>query len=131
MIIRMSETGFLEDDISSAANPSIALKFLRDRVSSANQFGMISFEGTNSWNFFENDFMSQLPVFEHECGPKTLGKYNAMATPFIFQNGNFDLATHRENGSPVPTNQINFPFFLRFKPGPGLNVTDGKSRFFE
>jgi len=77
VIIRMSETDALVDGVSRASNPSIALKFLRDGVSSANQFGMVSFEGTNSWNFFENDLMSQLPDFTHDCGPKTLGKYNA------------------------------------------------------
>jgi len=59
----MSETGFLVDDISRAANPSIGLKFLRNGVPSANQLGMISFEGTNSWNFFENDLMNMLPDF--------------------------------------------------------------------
>jgi hypothetical protein len=53
----MSETDLIADG-SSAANPSIALKFLRSGVSSANQFGMVSFEGTNSWDFFANDFMS-------------------------------------------------------------------------
>ena len=51
MIIRMSETGFLVDGISRAANPSFGIKFLRDGVPSANQLGMVSFEGIDGWNF--------------------------------------------------------------------------------
>jgi hypothetical protein len=58
VIIRLSETDLIVDGISGAANPSIALKFLRSNMASANQFGMVSFEGTQSWNFFTNDFMS-------------------------------------------------------------------------
>ena len=64
VIIRMSESNLLVDGISTSANPSIALKFLLNGVESANQFGMVTFESTNSWNFFENDFMTQLPVHE-------------------------------------------------------------------
>ena len=36
VIIRMSETDLIADGISEAANPSIALKFLRDGIHSAN-----------------------------------------------------------------------------------------------
>lgn len=80
----MSATDIVADGISTAANPSIAVKFLRDGRDSGNQFGMVSFEGTDSWNFFDNPFMSHLPVHEGECGPKTIGKFNAQATRFIY-----------------------------------------------
>jgi len=73
----MSESDLIADNISGSANPSIAIKFLRDGQSSANQFGMVSFEGTNTWDFFANPFMSHLPVFQGDCGPKTIAKYNA------------------------------------------------------
>lgn len=91
VLIRLSATDIVADGISGSTNPSIALKFLRDGEDSGNQFGMVSFEGTTSWNFFENPFMTHLPVFEHDCGPKTLAKYNAQVTPFIFQTGSSDL----------------------------------------
>jgi len=63
----MSETDVFADGLTQALNPSIALKFLRDEENSANQFGMISFEGTDSWDFFANPFMTHLPQFEEEC----------------------------------------------------------------
>ena len=82
----MSETDVVGDSFSASANPSIAIKFLRDRQESANTFGMVSFEGTNTWDFLANDFRSQLPDFSpgNQCGPKTIGKFNSQATPFIF-----------------------------------------------
>ena len=52
-----------------------------------------------------------------------------MVTPFVFQNGNLDLAEYGEDGQRV-TNP-NMPFFLRFVPRSNLPVTDGNSRFFE
>jgi len=94
----MSETDVFVDGLTQAANPSIALKFLRDGESSANQFGMISFEGTDSWDFLANPFMTHLPQFEGECGPKTIGKFNAQATPFVFQTGSLDMAEITETG---------------------------------
>ena len=36
VLIRLSETGIIADDISNSANPSFALKFLRDGRDSAN-----------------------------------------------------------------------------------------------
>jgi len=73
----MSETGLIADGYSTSANPSIALKFLRSGEESANQFGMVSFEGTDTWDWWAAPFMSHVPIFEGECGPKTVGKYNA------------------------------------------------------
>lgn len=87
MIIRMSETDYTSrHTFSVSANPSIGLKFLRDHQESANTFGMVSFEGTDTWDFLANDLMSQLPVFSpgKTCAPKTIGKFNSQATPFIF-----------------------------------------------
>ena len=52
VLIRLSDADLIVPDVSSNPNPSVALKFLRDGKSSANQFGMVSFEGSNSWDFF-------------------------------------------------------------------------------
>ena len=129
VIVRMSETDLIADGISEAANPSIALKFLRTGRGSANQFGMVSFEGTSSWNFFANPFATHLPNHEGECGPKTIAKYNAMATPFIYQNGSYDMGLYDQDGNQeaVP----NFPYYMEFVPTAGVPETDGNSRFFE
>ena len=85
-------------------NPSIAIKFLRDGVESANQFGMISFDGTHDendpWNWYAMDLRTHLPQFAEdyegnnmctndqgeeeldryqvhkgECGPMTAGRW--------------------------------------------------------
>lgn len=44
MLIRFSETGLHIDGVTQQANPSVAFKFLRDGVQSANQFGMVAFD---------------------------------------------------------------------------------------
>ena len=79
VIVRFSETDVVGDTFSNSANPSIALKFLRNSQESANTFGMVSFEGTNTWDFLANDFTSQLPMFSpgNQCAPKTIGKFNS------------------------------------------------------
>jgi len=87
--------------LSTAFNPSVALKFLRDKVHSANQFGMVSFEGTSSWDFFENDLNSILPVHKGKCGPKTIAKFNAQSTPFLYETGSYDMARYKEDGTEV------------------------------
>ena len=90
---------------------------------------MVTFESTDSWDFFANPFGTHLPAFEGECGPKTIGKFNAQATTFVFQNGNLDLAEFNEDGTQVEN--PDFPFFIKFVPRAGLPVTDGTARFFE
>ena len=45
---------------------------------------MVSFEGAGTWDWWANPLMTHLPTFEGECGPKTVGKYHAQATPFLF-----------------------------------------------
>ena len=67
-LIRFSETGFHVDGLKSKLNPSIAIKFLRDGIESANQFGMISFDGifdeNDPWNWYAVDLSSHLPQFK-------------------------------------------------------------------
>jgi len=101
VLIRMSETDVFVDGVTQGLNPSIALKFLRDGRKAANQFGMVSFEGTQSWDFFAKPFMSHVPKFEKECKPKTVGKWNAQVTPFIYQNASYPMARYTEDGFTV------------------------------
>ena len=92
VLVRLSEAEIFDRELSHGLNPSIALKFLVDGTNSANQFGMVSFEGTSSWDFFATPFRSHVPRFEKECAPKTLLKFFAEATSFIFQTGSDDMA---------------------------------------
>lgn len=92
VIIRMSESGLHVDDITHTVNPSIALKFLRDGTTSANQFGMITFEeavGVQTWDWFAKDLFSHVETFEShddeiedptECVPKTVARFFATTT---------------------------------------------------
>ena len=65
-LLRMSEANF---DVPEATGltPSIALKFTRTNKSSVNILANASFEPTESFNFFENDFRVNLDMFEHSC----------------------------------------------------------------
>jgi len=132
-IIRLSETDLIDDSISTAANPSIAIKFLRSHVHSANMFGMVSLEGERSWNFFEKDFTSQLPlkIEKDDCETQTILRWSARASRHVMSVGSSDTAKWKEDGTEISDEDINFPFMLRFKPKRGLPETDGNSRFFE
>ena len=70
VIVRFSETGLHVDDITSSMNPSVAFKFLRNGVHSANQFGMIHFEGDQApgqeWNWWGKPLLTYLPAFREE-----------------------------------------------------------------
>lgn len=89
--------------VNPSVNPSLALKFLRSGLTSANQFGMVGFETEvdGQWNFWENDFTTNLQSFaasdskenvcladdeseifdntsevvEEECGPLSKGRW--------------------------------------------------------
>jgi len=56
-IIRLSEAGLIVPGVSDGLTPSFAIKYLRDTVHSANQFGMVEFDPqVDDWNFWTNDF---------------------------------------------------------------------------
>ena len=74
VLVRFSETGLYVKELTASANPSVAFKFLRSEVPSANQFGMISFEGKESgdaepWEWWV-DLFTHLPQFRnYETAP--------------------------------------------------------------
>ena len=77
-IIRLSETDIVVPGVTKGWLPSFAIKFLRDSIYSANQFGMVAFEqNRDDWDFFGHFFQSHLPDHEGECGPKTIAKFNS------------------------------------------------------
>ena len=67
VIVRFSDAGQRLDGVSESINPSIALKFLRDGMTSANQFGMVGFDTipTGMWDFWQSDFRTNLPEFKN------------------------------------------------------------------
>ena len=129
-IIRLSNADLYVEGVSKAISPSIGIKFLRTGQPSANYLGMVSFEDTGSFNFFENDFSNHLPKHEGDCGPQTIGRFHSKATRFIYQNGNSRLATHAEDGS--TESSILFPFQLKFSPiKANLPITDDTEMFYD
>lgn len=84
-IIRLSDADLNVPQVSPGWNPSFAIKFLRDGIPSANQFGMVEFEHIeNNWDFFGHNFQSHLPEHKGDCGPQTFAKFNASAFTAIF-----------------------------------------------
>ena len=119
MIIRFSDADVIVPELSHGLNPSVAFKFLRDGVSSANQFGMVAFETETQegeWDFFSHNFQSHLPEHTGECGPKSIANYFGAAFTHIFTTGSYDMAKYDESGEEVDLEDINFPFYLRFVP---------------
>merc|ERR1711981_369697 len=115
-------------------NPSIAIKFLRDFTFAGNQLAMVTFDmpWPPSYNFWENDFLSQVPDFTSTCQRDSLARFNAEATPFIFTNGHKRMAVNEEDGTRVKTADRKFPFFIRYEPiRANLPATDDKSRWFQ
>jgi len=62
-LIRMSESNFILPE-TGGLTPSLAIKFVRDGIRSVNHLANVNFEGTNSWNFFANDFRSRVDLFQ-------------------------------------------------------------------
>ena len=63
MILRLSETTNLLES-SSGLLPSLALKYLIKGKRSQNLFGMPSFQVSDSWDFFAQDFSSRVAPFD-------------------------------------------------------------------
>jgi len=70
-IIRLSEGNNIFPE-SSGLTPTMALKFLIDGEPSTNILANTSFEPSNSWNFFANDFRTRVDFFENEICEETV-----------------------------------------------------------
>lgn len=137
-IIRLSDAHLHVEDkqgnpVATHMQPSIAIKFLRDGMVSANYLGMVSFEdGGNGYDFFSKPFLNHLPQFEGDCGPYTIARLHESANGFVAQNGNFRLATHGPDGKEITPSRVRFPWLLKFEPvKANLPKTDSKTRFFD
>jgi len=65
-LIRLSEANYFLPE-ASGLTPSLAIKFLRDGMESVNHMGNVSFEPTQSFNFFSGPFHSRLPLHMDPC----------------------------------------------------------------
>lgn len=124
MLIRLSETGRIIPGHTTGLSPSIAFKFLRDSIPSANQLGKVhhGVEAGN-WDFFGNDFHSQLPDFvDNECGAKSIHQFNAsVRSKYIFAVGTADTAVYDEDGD--STDDPDGPYTLKFVAADGVQRT--------
>lgn len=77
------DSGFLflhykcDSDKPKTFIPFVSVKFLRNDVPSANLVCGYSFEGTDSYNFFEHDFSNQIPAVSKD------GNHGATSNSFI------------------------------------------------
>jgi len=73
ILMRLSESNF---DLPEAAGltPSFGLKFLRDGMRSVNMVTLAneSFEPTDNFNFFSEDFYTRVFLFEDDCPKNTI-----------------------------------------------------------
>ena len=60
----------------------MGLKFLRDGIDSANLVAMLSVDGQESWNFFENNWKNHIPFSEDKLKWPLAEKFST-ATPMI------------------------------------------------
>lgn len=111
-----SDTGFarlssqfpvrVENEHSEFMNPSIALKFLRDGVDSANIMANATPFGQSSFNFFENSLHSLLEFdddFNMDDRPdiQLIAKHIKPETGFFLQVGHSDFASLENDGTQI------------------------------
>lgn len=97
----------------------MGLKFLRDKVPSANLVAMYSVNGQASWNFFKNKFSNHIgPVVGSATA--VLAKKFSTGTPYIQTVGLSDFASTNQDGSKVGNPK--FPFKLVFEPTADVNT---------
>lgn len=108
-IIRMSESNFLLDE-APGLTPSLAIKVLRDGMESVNQLANVSFEPTDSFNFFANNFHSHVELFTDQCAKDTIQRKFLEVTNRIQATGLAELARFKASGLPVGDEEMVFPF---------------------
>jgi len=106
----------------SVMAPGIGVKFLRDKVPSANTFAMFSLVGQPSYNFFAHDFSGHVGELAKD-GPtpvQLLRQRFLTASDFAPFAGLWKLAQYDEFGR--AENKIKFPFRLHFHPTKALHT---------
>lgn len=70
-LIRLSEANFLVPE-ATGLTPTLAMKFPRNKIHSANILANTSFEPSSSYNFFEKDFKTRVDFFTNAFNQKTI-----------------------------------------------------------
>ncbi|KAI9146352.1 hypothetical protein BKA69DRAFT_18048 [Paraphysoderma sedebokerense] len=111
--------------MSAAVEPSkegtvvgLAVKILRNGVSSANTFAMVKLDPQPSYNFFKNSYSNILPEEINGVPLKVLGMKFDTASKFKFHQGLSGMASHDVNGKEAQP--ISLPFQLVYVPNPEL-----------
>ena len=98
-IIRMSEGNFLlPGNEIPGLTPTLAVKFLIDGRDSVNLLANTSFDPSNSFNFFADDFRTIIPNFRDDCLQDTIGAKFIQATREIGAIGLSEFARWETNG---------------------------------
>ena len=114
-LLRLSLTGAPE--VRSFA-PGMALKLLRDRLSSANLSALVSLTGQgNNYNFFANEQSNIVPVVR-EFGPKAINLIFRRVTRYPTRLYLQNFAEADEQGQRVA--EPRFPAQVFFRPAAGL-----------
>jgi len=95
--------------------PGLGIKFLRDKVPSANLVAMYGLDGQDSWNIFANDWSHQIA---NPCSfaLKLAAKKFAEATPYVGRIGLKTWAQYEQNGNQVSDSKLKVPFRIWFRP---------------
>lgn len=123
-IIRFSQTLPLTED-STGLLPAVAVKALRDGARSQNVLGMPSFHPTDSWNFFENDFINRVEPFDENDEvdqmlldtiiEKLVAGDNQPFSTAIGQFAEFNISSEG-----LDQNEVKAPYELYFRAADGI-----------
>lgn len=117
------EPGETEGGTLTAITATIAVKFLRDGIDSANAVANGPPQFT-SYDFFENSMLSNTSPFDDFEERKKLNFVQRIrpSTAFVSSVGHFDFAAFEQDGTKVDDPVI--PYSLRYEPNPDLSYTD-------
>jgi hypothetical protein len=94
-------------------SPSVALKFFRENVHSANVVAMHSNLGYKSWNFFKQSLYNHIPLDQDPFTQHVLNVFSTV-TKYAVQVGLSDWARYGADG--VEVEAPVFPYRLSFEP---------------
>jgi len=126
-IMRISDSSV--DPTGQTASPSFGLKLLRDNIHAADAVTLVSFDGQQGYNFFENRYTTSVPISKTECVVETFEKKIAEATLFIGAMSVMDWGQYSKDG----TEEVNpvWPEHLEFEGVSNFGFTDEKTEDYK
>ena len=114
-----------DTDDQSVMMATMAVKFLRDGVDSANSLANQNTNGQPGYNFFAGPLFTNL-MDAGEFGPDEItGEVPEAVRPqtnFVASLGSSDMALYTQEGVKVAS--PNFPYSIRYEPNPALSYHD-------